>query len=126
ALALLPGLLTDAAMWRAQVEGLADVARPQVIDLTTQDSVADMAASALRAMPGRFAMAGLSMGGYVALEVMRRAPDRVGLLALLDSKARPDTAEQTKRRLGLIELANKGRFKGVTRVLLPMLVHESR
>ena len=78
------------------------------------------------AAEGPFALAGLSMGGYVALEVMRRAPERISRLALLDSRASPDGAEETRRRSGLIELAEKGRFKGVTPRLLPLLIHETR
>ncbi len=123
-LALLPGLLLDAGFWRAQSEALADIADSRIGDFSTQDNVAEMARSVLAAMPERFALAGLSMGGYVALEIMRQAPHRVALLALLDTKARLDTDEETSRRRGLIELARKGKFRGVTRMLLPMLVHE--
>ncbi len=125
-LALLPGLLLDGALWRAQVAGLAGLADGQAADLSTQASVATMAADVLAAMPHRFALAALSMGGYVAFEILRQAPARVMALALLDTTARPDTAEQTARRRGLIELAQKGKFKGVTRRLLPMLVHADR
>jgi pimeloyl-ACP methyl ester carboxylesterase len=63
------------------------------------------------------------MGGYCALEVIRQAPNRVRRLALLDTGARPDTAEQSSRRRGLIELAEKGEFKGVTPRLLPLLLN---
>jgi len=125
-LALLPGLILDSGLWRAQVDGLADIADCRVADLTTQDSIAAMAADVLAAMPDRFALAGLSMGGYVALEIMRQAPGRVAALALLDTTARADTAEQTSRRRGLIELAQKGTFKGVTNRLLPMFIHPNR
>lgn len=123
-LALLPGLLLDAGLWRAQIGALSDIADCRVADFTTQDNLADMARGVLAAMPERFALAGLSMGGYVALEIMRQAPHRVALLALLDTKAGLDTPAETSRRRGLIELARKGRFRGVTRMLLPMLVHE--
>ena len=125
-LALLPGLLLDAGLWRAQIDALSDIADCRVADFMTQDNVADMARAVLAMMPERFAMAGLSMGGYVALEIMRQAPHRVGLLALLNTKASLDTEEETARRRGLVELAHKGKFRGVTRLLLPMLIHESR
>lgn len=125
-LALLPGLLCDGALWRAQIDALDGMADAWVADFTSQDSVADMARSVLQAMPERFALAGLSMGGYVALEVMRQAPERVTRLALLDTSARPDTPEQTDRRRGLIGLAEMGRFKGVTPKLLPLLIHPAR
>ena len=125
-LALLPGLLCDGALWRAQVEGLAGRAACRVADFTSQDTMAAMAESVLAMMPGRFALAGLSMGGYVAFEVLRRAPGRVARLALLDTGARPDTAMQARRRRGLIALARKGDFKGVTGRLLPLFIHPSR
>jgi len=123
-LLLLPGLLCDGALWQFQGEALADVADVTVADLTRSDSIADMARDALAAVSGRFALAGLSMGGYVALEIMRQAPERVTHLALLDTSARPDTAELTERRKALIELAARGKFKGVTPRLLPLLLHK--
>ena len=124
-LALLPGLLNDASLWRHQVAALEGRAACFVPDFTTQESVGAMAETALSAMPPRFALAGLSMGGYVAFEILRRAPERIVRLALLDTRAGPDSAEQTARRRGLIQLARKGRFQGVTRQLLPMLVAEA-
>ncbi|MEO3430009.1 alpha/beta fold hydrolase [Pelagibius sp. CAU 1746] len=125
-LALLPGLLCDAALWQPQVAALSDIADCRVADLTTQDTIEAMAESVLAAMPERFALAGLSMGGYVALEVVARAPERVTRLALLDTRAQADAPEESKRRRGLIELAEKGQFKGVTPRLLPLFIHEER
>lgn len=125
-LALLPGLLCDDALWQNQMSDLADLADCQVADFTSQDSVVDMAQSVLAAMPARFALAALSMGGYVALEIMRQAPERVLRLALLNTKARPDTQDQTARRKALLSLAEKGRFRGVTPRLMPMLIHKDR
>jgi pimeloyl-ACP methyl ester carboxylesterase len=125
-LALLPGLLCDAALWQPQVEALSDIADCRVADFTSQDSTAAMAESVLAAMPERFALAGLSMGGYVALEVVARAPQRVTRLALLDTRFQTDSAEETARRRGLIELAEKGEFKGVTPRLLPLFIHTAR
>jgi pimeloyl-ACP methyl ester carboxylesterase len=101
-LLLLPGLLCDAALWQAQVAGLGGAARCQVADVTQDDSLAAMAARALAAAPPRFALAGLSMGGYLAFEILRQAPERVTRLALLDTSARPDTPEQARRRRGLL------------------------
>jgi len=126
-LALLPGLLCDAALWRHQIDALTDIADCRVADFTTQDSITAMAESVLAMMPKeRFSLVGLSMGGYVALEIMRRTRQRVTRLALLDTRASPDRPEETQRRRGLIELAEKGRFKGVTPRLLPLLIHEAR
>lgn len=125
-LLLLPGLLCDARLWRDQVAALAPLARPVVADLTLDDRVEAMAARALAALDGPFALVGLSMGGYVALEVMRQAPGRVTRLALLDTGARADTDEQKRRRRGLISLSRSGQFRGVTPRLLPSLIHSSR
>ncbi len=118
-LVLLPGLLCDARLWDHQREHLSAVASVTVADLANHASVGAMAAAVLAAAPACFALAGLSMGGYVAHEIMRRAPDRVRGLAILDSSARPDTAEQARRRRGLLALVRRGRFKGVTPRLLP-------
>lgn len=122
-LLLLPGLLCDARLWHHQVEGLADVSTVSVADLTGADSVPELASMVLsQAPPGCFALAGLSMGGYVALEIMRQAPTRVLALALLDTSARPDTPEATENRLKLMQLAETN-FPAVTDTLLPKLLH---
>ncbi len=82
-----------------------------------------MARRALAAAPPRFALAGLSMGGYVAMEIMRRAPGRISRLALLDTSARTDTPEQAERRREAIGLAEGGDFGSVADRMLPNLVH---
>ena len=126
ALALLPGLLNDKALWQHQIAPLSETAQPWVADFTSQDSIAAMAAGVLEAMPERFALCGLSMGGYVAFEIMRQAPERVERLALLDTQARQDPPEIRQRRRDMMQLAEKGEFKGVTQRLLPQLVHPDR
>jgi pimeloyl-ACP methyl ester carboxylesterase len=123
-LILLPGLLCDPALWQYQLSALAEFAEPRVADLTGAETMAALAEAVLATAPARFALAGLSMGGYVAFEIMRRAPGRVSRLALLDTSARPDSDAQRERRLGLIELAQIGSFKGVTPRLLPLMLHE--
>jgi pimeloyl-ACP methyl ester carboxylesterase len=121
-LVLLPGLLNDARLWGHQAS-LGDLARVTVADLTRDDTLAAMAERTLAAAPPRFALAGLSMGGYVAMEIMRRAPERVERLALLDTTARPDLPEQTERRRDAIRLAEAGGFDKVMPTLLPNLLH---
>ena len=125
-LLLLPGLLCDERLWRAQIEGLADIVNSTVADLTQDESFPAMARRVLVSAPPIFALAGLSMGGYVAQEIMRQAPERVSRLALLDTSARADTPEQIKRRRDLIALSELGRFRGVTPRLLPLLIHPDR
>lgn len=127
-LVLLPGLLCDAALWEPQLSDLADIADFFVADLTGHETIGNMAASVLRDSPWRqFALAGLSMGGYVAQEIMRQAPQRVTRLALLDTRSRPELPEETKRRHQFMKLARTERgFTPVTQRMLPLMVHESR
>ena len=128
AFVLLPGLLCDAALWEPQLTELADIARFWVPDLTEYETVKEMGEAVLRDSPWEeFALAGLSMGGYVALEVMRQAPERVTRLALLDSRARPETPDETERRQQLMKLAQSERgFTPVTSRMLPLMLHPSR
>lgn len=127
AVVLIPGLLCDAMLFRHQTESLSASATPWVADCTRHRSIPAMARNLLTEVPfRRFALAGLSMGGYVALEVLRLAPERVTRLALLDTTARPDTQEQTRNRLRLINLARSGKFDAIADLLVPTLVHDSR
>ena len=118
----LPGLICDQRLWRDVIDGLADSIAPMVADLRLDESIAAMAARTLAAAPPRFALAGLSMGGYVALEVMRQAPERVTHLALFDTSARADTEERRQTRRKGIEMIGQGKFIGVSRGLLGQLV----
>ncbi|HEY6241307.1 MAG TPA: alpha/beta fold hydrolase [Burkholderiales bacterium] len=125
-LVLIPGLLCDRLLWEPQVAALTDLAECWVADHTRSETMAGVAADVLRDAPfENFALAGLSMGGYVALEMIRQEKSRVKKLALLDTGARPDTPEQLRKRGELIALAERGRFLGVTHALLPMLVHSA-
>lgn len=119
----LPGLLCDSALWQAQTGALADGAHALIPPLDQHDSITALAAEVLAAAPATFALVGLSMGGYVAFEILRQAPERIERLALFDTSARPDTPEQKEKRRALIQLSRTGKFKGVTPRLLPMLIH---
>jgi pimeloyl-ACP methyl ester carboxylesterase len=126
-LVLVPGLLCDALLWEAQVRALDGLAECWVADHTRSDMMAGIAADVLGDAPfEHFALAGLSMGGYVALEIVRQAAHRVDRLALLDTSARADTSEQSKKREDLIALTRRGRFVGVTHLLLPLFLHRAR
>jgi pimeloyl-ACP methyl ester carboxylesterase len=98
----------------------------QVADHTRDDSMDAIAMRILAAAPPRFALAGLSMGGYIAQTIMRQAPGRVEKLALLDTSARPETPEQTARRKPQIALAESGRFGEVPALQFPVFVHRNR
>jgi pimeloyl-ACP methyl ester carboxylesterase len=118
-----PGLLNDGRVFAPQVAVLGDRADIVIADVAAHDSIVGMASAALARAPARFALAGFSMGGYVAFEMLRQAPERVTRLALLDTSARPDTPQQTAQRQALLRMAEIGRFRGVTPRLLPRLVH---
>jgi len=97
-LVLVPGLGSDAAVWRPTIDALGTGHDCRVGETLRDDSLRGMAARILADAPPRFALAGVSMGGMVALEMMRVAPDRVTRLALFDTNARADTPEQSQRR----------------------------
>jgi pimeloyl-ACP methyl ester carboxylesterase len=122
-LLLLPGLLCDAELWRAQVESLSGLAAASVADLTLDTSIEAMAARVLSVAPPTFSLAALSRGGYVAFEIMRRAPGRVVRLALFDTQAELDPPERVLERRRGMESLKLGRFVGVTSRLLPQLLH---
>jgi pimeloyl-ACP methyl ester carboxylesterase len=124
-LLLLPGLTNDARVWQGVADRLADVASVQVADLTACETMAELALDVLAKAPARFALAGLSMGGYCALEIVARAPERVMALGLVDTSARPDTPEGRANREKQIARA-PGEFATIVEELLPKWVHPSR
>lgn len=122
-LVLIPGLACTSRLFEPQIAALGSERAILVADHSQDDSIQAIAARILREAPERFAIAGLSMGGYIALEVMRQAPERVARLALLDTSARPDTMEASQDRERLIVLAKAGRFEDIHSKLWPRLVH---
>jgi len=119
---VLPGLLEDADAFEPQLASLREVTTCEVADLTRGDSIGKLAEDALAQAPqGPLAVAGHSMGGYVALEMVRRWPARVERLALLNTHARPDSAESTENRRRLMALAERD-FPGVIQALTPKLL----
>ncbi len=123
---LLPGLLNDASVFAEQVIALSAVATVEVGNLTLAETIPDLAASVLQAAAAkRFVLLGLSLGGYVAFEILRQAPERVAGLVLMDTTARPDTAEASAKREALIELAATD-LEAVSEQLLPRLSHPDR
>ena len=125
-LVLVPGLLCTAALWGPQIEGLSEVAEITVADHTRHDSMEAIARSILAEAPERFALAGLSMGGYVAYEIVRQAPGRVTRLALLDTGSRADAPERSAARRELIATGEREGVRRVSEILMPQLVHPDR
>jgi pimeloyl-ACP methyl ester carboxylesterase len=126
ALVLVPGLLCDDDLYAAQRAALADVADVVVPDLRPADTIEQMARLVLQAAPERFALAGLSLGGYVVLEVLRLSLSRVTRVALLDTSARPETAAQTARRRALLDLVDDQGLDAGLEALWPTEVAASR
>ena len=125
-LLFLPGLLEDADTFTQVIEGLREHADCVVADLTVSDTIEGMARDALERVPeGPFCVAGHSMGGYVALEIMRQVPGRVERLALINTNARADSAEATANRRRLMDLAGRD-FPAVNAAQLPLKLHPSQ
>lgn len=125
-LLLVPGLLCTERLWRDQIEALEDDISIQVARHDLDDNLAAIARRILKDAPARFSLAGLSMGGYIAFEILRQAPQRVERLALLDTRATKDSAQETQRRRDLLALADRGKFTGISERLMPLFIHEDR
>lgn len=125
-LVLIPGLNCTPALYAQQWLALAPGRQILVAENTADDTIEAMVERLLAAAPERFALCGLSMGGYIALDVMRRAPERVTRLALLDTTAKPPTSETNAPREQMIALAEKGAFDNVVTLLWQKLVAPDR
>lgn len=128
---LLPGLACDEEVWKQQRRRLSEIATVRVADYGGSDSIKAMAETVLRNTPGRFALAGHSMGGRVAYEVIRRVPERVTGLALLDTGYRPfpggeDGQRERVERMRLVKLAQTQGMRAMAQDWLRNMVHPSR
>ncbi len=125
-LVLIPGLGSDAAVWRRTIAALGDEVRCLVGDTLSDDDLPGMARRILDHAPQSFALIGVSMGGMVALELMRIAPERVTRLALVDTNARPDNLRRKAfRSLANLVVGTTGDFRHVAERSLGSLVHPS-
>jgi pimeloyl-ACP methyl ester carboxylesterase len=130
-LLLVPGLLCDAAVWAEQRLALAAGADIVVADHGALDSLPAMAARMLETAPARFAIAGHSMGGRVAFEVLRQAPERVSGLALLDTACRPlargaEGEQERHGRLALLASARREGMRAMAHTWVQGMVHPRR
>ncbi len=123
---LVPGLTCTARLYSEQIPALWQFGPVTVADHRRDHRMEYIARRILASAPPRFALAGLSMGGYIAFEIVRQAPERVAKLALLDTGARPDTPEQTERRRMLMQLAREGRYADIPEQAFPIYVHPNR
>ena len=131
ALLLLPGLNCDEGVWAGQIAALGESVRCRVPRYHDLDSIVAMAHKVLREAPPRFALAGHSMGGRVALEVVRTAPERVSHLALLDTgyearKAGEPGEQEARQRRHLVELARESGMRAMGAEWVQGMVHPAR
>ncbi len=108
-LLLLPGMMCDERLWKRQIEALD--ANCFVADLMSHDNIPNMVTAILETAPASFAVAGLSMGGIVAFELWRRAPQRISHLALLDTNPHADTPDKRSMRIDQVQQVLSGQLK---------------
>jgi pimeloyl-ACP methyl ester carboxylesterase len=123
---IVPGLLCSPLLYVNQIPALWHFGPVMVADHRRDESMDAIAGRILAAAPPRFALAGLSMGGYISYAIMRAAPERVTRLALLDTGSRADLPEQSERRKAQMELARAGRFAELPEFFWPLFVHKDR
>jgi pimeloyl-ACP methyl ester carboxylesterase len=123
---LVPGLVSSPRIFAPIVPALWRLGPVMIANHVRDDNIGAIARRILAEGPPRFALAGHSMGGYIAFEIMRQAPDRVAKLALINTQARADTPEATERRRGMMARARSGQYRAVLDELFPGFVHPSR
>jgi pimeloyl-ACP methyl ester carboxylesterase len=123
---LVPGLACSPRIFAPVIPALWRFGPVTVANHIRNDNMGAIARKILAEAPPRFALAGHSMGGYIAFEIMRQAPERVAKLALMNTQARPDTPEAGERRRGQIARAKAGEYRGILDELFAVFVHPSR
>lgn len=124
-LVLVPGLLCSARLYVPQIAALWAHGSITIADHRRDSEMAAIAARIFADAPPRFALAGLSMGGYIAFAMLRQAPERIAKLALLDTSARPDTAEQSAGREKFIGMAEAGKLNDIVEALTLRFLHRN-
>jgi pimeloyl-ACP methyl ester carboxylesterase len=124
-------LICDQTVWQRQMDALSDVADCTCADYGALDSLPAMAEAVLRTAPERFSVAGHSMGGRVALEIYRLAPNRVARIALFDTGYLPLASgeageEETRKRGELVTLAQSQGMRAMVAQWLPPMIHPRR
>jgi pimeloyl-ACP methyl ester carboxylesterase len=130
-LILIPGLMCDEAVWEHQALGLRDIADITIADHGSSDSLTAMADAILQRAPERFALAGHSMGGRVAFQVFRHAPERVTAIALMDTACTPRAAgaagaEEAEQRYRLLKKARQDGMHAMGAEWVQRMVHPER
>ena len=122
-LILIPGLVLNATVWRAQIDALRDVADCWVAPLPPYDDLGAIAEDIIAEAPEHFALAGVSMGGYLCFEILRRVPERVTRLALIATSADPEASDVTERRLKMVRRVEQSGHLQTWREYIPRFLH---
>lgn len=120
---LIPGINADLRVFSGISQVLWPFGPVTVANHRQGDRIEAIAQAILADAPPKFGLVGFSMGGYVSLEIMRQAPERVLKLALIDTSARPDTEEATANRRRMIALGRGGKFLEAVEQTFPRSVH---
>jgi len=123
---LVPGLLCDRTVWSHFITRIGERVPVTVADLTSQNSITAMAEDTLDSCPGQLYVAGYSMGGRVAFEMVRLAKDRIKKLALLDTGVHPRKQGEEIRRKKLVDMAYANGMRALAEEWLPPFVHPDR
>lgn len=123
---LIPGFMADAALWDVVVPHLRSLGSVAHADFGSAATIGRMARHVLRGMPDTAVLIGFSMGGYVAREIARLAPDRVKALVLIATSARADTAEHARRKAAAARAVDRTRFAGLSRNAVLRSLHADR
>ena len=119
---LVPGMLCTADAFAPQIPALWPFGPVTIASTLGGDTLADIARAILATAPPRFALCGISMGGYISLEIMRQAPERIVQLALLNTAADPEPPEGAAQRRALVARAREGDFRDVLEKILPSIL----
>jgi pimeloyl-ACP methyl ester carboxylesterase len=114
-LLMLPGMMCDARLFSPQIKTLSGERQVTVGDLSKHSTVSELAAEILRQAPQEFDLAGLSMGGIVAMEICAQAPHRVSKLALMDTNPKPEQDEVKQKRAAQMKRVSAGNLRQVIR-----------
>ncbi|HEX4045010.1 MAG TPA: alpha/beta hydrolase [Gammaproteobacteria bacterium] len=121
---LIPGLLCDAAVWQYQQPTLETIAPVIITNIHDANTPTKMVAAILKNAPTKFALIGHSMGGWIALEIMRKYSERVTHLCLLNTTAKLDSPEKAAAREHLIALAKQGQYDLLIEKLLKAFLYQ--
>lgn len=123
---MIPGLASSSRIYLPVLQAMWAFGPVTIANHLRDDSMDAIARRILAEAPPRFALGGHSMGGYIAFEIVRQAPERVAKLALINTQARPDTPEASERRRALMAQARTGGPRVALDTLWPNMVHPSR